>query len=114
MVGTVQLVPLAVTSLWGGAVADAIDRRRLLLWSEALLMLGSLALLLNAVVPHSSVVALFLIAAFTSAVNGFHRPELESLTQKLVPKEELAAVSALSSLRSTAAAIAGPSLAGIC
>ncbi len=35
MVGTVQLVPLAVTALWGGAVADAIDRRRLLLWSEA-------------------------------------------------------------------------------
>jgi MFS family permease len=39
MVGVVQLVPLAVTSLWGGAVADAVDRRRLLLaapiWSVA-------------------------------------------------------------------------------
>ncbi|HEY3667312.1 MAG TPA: MFS transporter [Polyangiaceae bacterium] len=114
MVGAVQLVPLAVTSLWGGAVADAIDRRRLLLWSEALLMCGSLALTINATLPHPSVALLFIVAAFMSAANGFHRPALESLTQKLVPLEDLAAVSALSSLRNTGAAIAGPALAGVC
>ena len=114
MVGTVQLVPLAVTSLWGGAVADAIDRRKLLLWSEALLMAASLALAVNSKLPHPSVVLLFLVAAFMSGVNGFHRPALESLTQKLVPMAELAAVSALSSLRNTGAAIAGPALAGVC
>ncbi|MEI9937330.1 MAG: MFS transporter [Pseudomonadota bacterium] len=114
MVGTVQLVPLAVTSLWGGAVADALDRRRLLLWSEALLMGASLVLVLNATLPHPSVVLLFIVAAFTSAVNGFHRPALESLTQKLVPVDDLPAVSALSSLRNTSAAVAGPALAGLC
>jgi MFS family permease len=114
MVGAVQLVPLAVTSLWGGAVADAIDRRRLLLWSEALLMCGSLALTINASLPHPSVALLFIVAAFMSAANGFHRPALESLTQKLVPLADLPAVSALSSLRNTGAAIAGPALAGVC
>ena len=114
MVGAVQLLPLAVTSLWGGAVADAIDRRRLLLWSEALLMCGSLALMVNAVLRHPSVALLFIVAAFMSAANGFHRPALESLTQKLVPVEDLPAVSALSSLRNTGAAIAGPALAGVC
>jgi MFS family permease len=114
MVGTVQLVPLAVTSLWGGAVADAIDRRRLLLWSEALLMCGSLALVLNSLLAHPSVVLLFVVAAFMSGVNGFHRPALESLTQKLIPVAELSAASALSSLRNTGAAIAGPALAGVC
>jgi len=114
MVGTVQLVPLAVTSLWGGAVADAIDRRRLLLWSEALLCGCSLALLLNSLLAHPSVVLLFAVAALMSALNGFHRPALESLTQKLVTLDELPAVSALSSLRNTGAAIAGPALAGIC
>jgi MFS family permease len=114
MVGTVQLVPLAVTSLWGGAVADALDRRRLLLWSEALLCGCSLALLINSLFPHPSVVLLFTLAALMSAVNGFHRPALESLTQKLVTLEDLPAVSALSSLRNTGAAIAGPALAGIC
>jgi MFS family permease len=114
MVGTVQLVPLAVTALWGGAVADAIDRRKLLLWSEALLMAASLALTVNSTRAHPSVVLLFVVAAFMSGVNGFHRPALESLTQKLVPVSELAAVSALSSLRNTGAAIAGPALAGVC
>lgn len=114
MVGTVQLVPLAVTSLWGGAVADAIDRRKLLLWSEALLLAASLTLAVNSKLPHPSVKLLFLVAAFMSGVNGFHRPALESLTQKLVPVSELAAVSALSSLRNTGAAIAGPALAGVC
>ena len=114
MVGTVQLVPLAVTSLWGGAVADAIDRRRLLLWSEALLCACSLALALNSTLEQPSVPVLFVIAALMSAVNGFHRPALESLTQKLVGVADLPAVSALSSLRFTGAAIAGPALAGIC
>jgi len=57
---------------------------------------------------------LFVIAALMSAVSGFHRPALESLTQKLVTIDELPAVSALSSLRNTGAAIAGPALAGIC
>jgi MFS family permease len=114
MVGTVQLVPLAVTSLWGGAVADALDRRKLLLWSEALLMCASLALAGNATLRQPSVVLLFVIAAFMSGVNGFHRPALESLTQKLVPVADLPAVSALSSLRNTLAAIAGPTLAGLC
>ena len=77
-------------------------------------MLASLALFVNAKLAHPSVAVLFAIAAFASAVNGFHRPALESLTQKLVPVDDLAAVSALSSLRSTAAAVAGPTLAGLC
>src|SRR3954452_25013826 len=68
LLGTAQLVPLAVTALWGGAFADAIDRRRLLLWAEALLLCGSLALLVNSRLARPSVALLFLIAAFMSAV----------------------------------------------
>ena len=114
LLGMVQLVPLAFAALWGGAVADAIDRRRLLLWAEALLLLGALLLAVNSLLPQPSVVLLFVIAAFMSAVNGFHRPALEAVTPKLVDFHELSAVSALSSLRRTSAAIAGPALAGIC
>lgn len=114
LLGTVQLVPLAATALWGGAVADALDRRRLLLWAETLLMGGSLGLTLNALRPHPSIALLFVLAGLMSAVSGFHTPALESLTQKLVPPEDLPAVSALSSLRGTTAAIGGPALAGVC
>jgi MFS family permease len=114
ILGTVQLVPLAITALWGGALADAIDRRRLLLCCEVLLFCGSLALAANSMTSHASVPVLFIVAALMSAVNGFHTPSLESLTPKLVTVEDLPAVSALTSLRGTTAAIAGPALAGIC
>src|SRR6185503_12293875 len=56
----------------------------------------------------------FVVAACISAVNGFHRPALEALTQKLVAPHELPAVSALTALRGTSASIAAPALAGIC
>src|SRR5215831_6962378 len=113
LIGSVQLVPLALTALWGGALADALDRRKLLLRCEALMTLGSLALVANSLSPRPSVAVLFAVAAFTAAVNGFHRPALEAITQKLVEPSEIAAVSALTSLRGTAAAIAAPALAGI-
>jgi len=113
LIGAAQLIPLAVAALWGGAFADALDRRTLLLRCEALMACGSVALVVNSLLTEPSVLALFGIAAFLSAVNGFHRPALEAITQKLVERDELAAVSALTSLRSTTAAIAGPSLAGL-
>jgi MFS family permease len=113
LLGAVQLVPLAITALWGGALADAMDRRRLLLFCEVLLLCGSLALALNSMLSQPSVPLLFIVAAFMSAVGGFHTPALESLTPRLVSVEELPAVSALSSLRGVTAAIAGPALAGL-
>jgi MFS family permease len=114
LLGTVQLAPLAATALWGGAVADAMDRRRLLLTAEAFLMCGSAALAVNASLPHPSVALLYVVAAFMSGMTGFHSPALESLTPRIVDAEDLPAVSALSSLRGTSAAIAGPALAGVC
>ena len=52
----------------------------------------------NSTLTRPSVPLLFVIAALMSAVNGFHRPALESLTQKLVAAPDMPAVSALSSL----------------
>jgi MFS family permease len=68
----------------------------------------------NALASHPSVALLFVVASVMSALNGFHSPALNSLTPRLVPPSELPAVSALTSLRGTVAAVAGPALAGIC
>jgi MFS family permease len=114
LLGVVQLAPLALTALWGGAVADAFDRRRLLIWCELLLMVCALALLANSLRPQASVIVLFAVAAIMSAVSGFHSPALESLTPRLVAPAELQAVSALTTLRGTTAMIGGPALAGLC
>lgn len=114
LLGIIQLVPVAITAVWGGVLADAVDRRQLLRWCEALLMGCSLALATNSLAPHPSVTMLFIVAALMSAISGIHVPALESLTPKLVNREELTAVSALTSFRGTSAAVAGPALAGVC
>ena len=114
LLGTVQLVPLAATALWGGALADAIDRRRLLLWCEAILLCGSAALAILASLPQPSVALLFVVAGLMSAVSGFHTPTLESLTPRLVEASDLSAVSALTALRGSIAMVGGPALAGVC
>lgn len=74
LLGAVQLVALAMTALWGGALADAVDRRLLLLWCEGLLLCGSLALAANSMRVHASVPVLFVVAACMSALTGFHAP----------------------------------------
>src|SRR5213593_1673853 len=55
MLGAAQLVPLLLFALWGGAYADALDRRRLLIVSELFMTAGSLALAINGLLPHPSV-----------------------------------------------------------
>src|SRR6476620_205243 len=92
MVSTVELVALLAAALWGGAFADAFDRRRLLIGSEALLAIGSATLAWNATQAHPSVTLLYVVAGLMSAWNGFHRPALEAMTPRLVEPVELPAV----------------------
>src|SRR5262249_10915158 len=95
LLGTVQLVPLLIFALLGGAYADSMDRRRLLVISEILLAVGSGTLMINALVPHPSVILIFVVSAAMSALNGFHRPALDALTPRLVERQDLRAVAAL-------------------
>src|SRR3954471_22896985 len=112
LLGLVQLVPVVVCGLLGGAVADRVDRRRLLLVSESLMALCLAALLANSLSASPSVVAIYSIVAVLQGVSGFHRPALEALTQKLAHCNEYGAVAALSSIRGTVGMVAGPALAG--
>jgi MFS family permease len=112
LLGTAQLIPLLVAALFGGALADKLDRRRLLVVSELVLALGALALAANALLPRPSVALLFVISAAMSAANGFHRPALDALTPRLVDREDLTAVSALAFLRFNIGAIGGPAAGG--
>jgi MFS family permease len=114
LLGTVQLVCLAATALWGGALADAVDRRRLLLWCEGLLLCGSAGLAALSSLPHPSVALLFVVAGLMSAASGFQTPTLESLSPRLVEPGDLTAVSALTALRGSIAMVGGPALAGVC
>jgi MFS family permease len=114
MLGAVQLVPLLLFGLWGGAYADAIDRRKLLIVSEIFLTLGSLTLALNSLSTAPKVWLIFVVGAAMAACNGFHRPALDSMTPRLVDREDLTAVSALTMFRASLSQIVGPALGGVC
>ncbi|MEU5212220.1 MFS transporter [Streptomyces sp. NPDC020742] len=110
--GAVELVPLIVFGLYGGALADAVDRRRLIVWTEVALGLMAAALLLNDLLPHPQVWPLYATAAATSALTGLQRPALDAVVPRIVPHDQLPAAAALNSLRWQIGAIAGPALAG--
>ncbi len=113
LLGSVQLIPVLVFGLIGGSVADTMDRRKLLLISEAILSVGCLALAINSTFTSPSVTLIFVVSALMQAANGFHRPAMEAMTQKMVDVKELPAVAALNSFRHSVGAIAGPAIGGI-
>ncbi|MET8327362.1 MFS transporter [Streptomyces sp. NPDC005181] len=113
LVGLVELVPLIVFGLWGGALADAMNRRRLIMGCEAGLALLSLLLLVNSQLPSPQLWLLYVVAGLTAVLDGMQRPSLDALTPQVVPHDQLPAASALLSLRSKVGAILAPALAGV-
>ncbi|MEV5202903.1 MFS transporter [Streptomyces sp. NPDC053720] len=113
VMGAVELVPLVVFGLYGGALADAADRRKVILATEAGLGLLAVVLLVNAAMPAPMLWPLYLVAAGVSALAGLQRPALDSLMARIVPHEQLTAAAALNSLRWQFGAITGPAVAGV-
>jgi MFS family permease len=111
--GAAEILPLIVFGLYGGALADAVDRRKLIVWSETALGVVALCLLLNALLPHPLIWPLYVAAALTSALTGIQRPALDALLPRVVPHDQLPAAAALNSLRWQFGAIVGPALAGL-
>jgi len=113
MMSLAQLVPVLAFGLLGGSFADRFDRRRLLVVCEALMGVGAMMLAMNAQRSSPSVALVFVVSASMQAVNAFHRPAMDALTQVLVDPEDYASIGALGSLRYTVGAIAGPALGGL-
>jgi MFS family permease len=107
------LVPLLTVPLYGGAVADAVDRRRLLLFSDLALAAVTAGLLANALARHPSLAALFVAEAASTAAYGFQRPARNALTPRLVGEEQLTAAIAVEDTVFNLAHVAGPALGGV-
>jgi MFS family permease len=113
LLGAVELVPLAVFGLYGGALADRLDRRRLIRWCEAGLGCCAALLVANASVPHPRVWPLYLIAAVMMALAALQRPSLDASVPRVVPRDQLTAASALMGLSANASFITGTALGGV-
>jgi MFS family permease len=113
LLGLVEFGAMILTAFVGGALADAVDRRRMVRLTEAALLLGSVGLLLNARREHPSVAALFVLVGLLTAFDCLQRPSLDALLPRLVPTGQLVAAAALNSFRMTVGMIAGPALGGL-
>jgi len=116
LVGLLELVAFGSVlafAFLGGALADARDRRGMVLVSEAALTIFSVVLVVNAALPHPQVWVLFVVMVGWGGLDALQRPSLDAMLPRLVDRNELTAAAALGSLRGTMGQIAGPALGGV-
>jgi MFS family permease len=113
LIGLSRAVPQIAIILFGGLLADAINRRQLMMCTQASLFVvsGTLALLTLAgkTVPLTLYLATVALALFTS----LESPSRQAIVANLVPREDLPRALAMYSSQRYVAVIAGPSLAGL-
>ncbi|QYX82453.1 MFS transporter [Streptomyces akebiae] len=110
--GLAGLLPLVVFALWGGAVADSVDRRTLLLVTNTGIAVTSVLFWVQAVIGLESVWTLMALLALQQAFFGLNSPARNASVARLVPAEELPAAAALGSTVMQLGLVAGPLLAG--
>jgi MFS family permease len=113
LVGLVKVVPIIAFSMISGVVADAWNRRRLMLFTQAgsALVAGGLAAL--AFAGLSEVWPMYALAALSAAVGTFDLPARQALVPMLVPREHLPNAISLNTIMFQTASVAGPSLGGL-
>lgn len=113
VMGVVQLIPLLVFGLYGGALADHVDRRRMLLLTGAAQTVLVAVLLGNALLDRPQVWVLYLVGALMSAATSLQRPSREALIPRVVRHDELPAAVAVSSVGFQLGMLVGPAIGGL-
>ncbi|MDT0475791.1 MFS transporter [Streptomyces sp. DSM 41014] len=107
------LLPLIVFALWGGAVADTMDRRKLLLITNSGIAVTSVLFWVQAATGLGSVAVLMVLLAVQQAFWGLNAPARNASIARLVPAGQLAAANALGSTVMQTGQVVGPLLAGV-
>ena len=113
LIGLVEIIPLVIFGLYGGVLADHMDRKKMIWATEATALCLSSILLINALLPQPKLALIYIVAALFSAVDGLQRPSADAILPRLVGHKDLPAASALMSLRWQIGVITGPALAGV-
>ena len=116
MVGYIYLaefIPMIALAFVGGALADFLDKRKMLRITEIGQTTVTAILLLNSLLPQPRIWILFLSVALHAGLAALQRPAFESFIQKVIPPELMSSVMALNSVRYSVGAIVSPAVAGI-
>ncbi|KUF20094.1 MFS transporter [Streptomyces silvensis] len=113
LVGLFTLVPLVAFGLYGGAIADTLDRRKVGLYSSAGLCVLSFALAAAALAGFHRVWLLYGVVALQSMCGALNSPARSAMIPRLLPPEQLPAANALNSVTLTTGTTVGPMLGGV-
>ena len=113
LIGAVEIIPLIVFGLYGGVLADYLDRKKMIWFTEFGTLIATSVLLINSLQEKPSVILIFVIAAVFAALSGLKRPSQDAILPRLVSHDDLPSASALMSLRWQFGGIVGPSVGGI-
>ena len=113
ILGVVEVIPLIIFGLYGGALADRLDRKKIVLLCEFGYALTVLALAFNSTLQHPSIWVIYVVAMLTATLDGLQRPSLEAMLPRIVPVNKLAAANALDSLTHSVSFVFGTALAGV-
>lgn len=108
-----QLGPMLVLSLVGGALADLVDRRRLLLVAQGEQMLATAALAFMVARGDPSEAALLGVVALIGIGSALHHPTYSAVLPAIVGRADLSGAVALNSTQMNTARVVGPALGGI-
>ena len=113
LIGVVEIIPLIIFGLYGGVLADYVDRKKMIWLTEFGTLVATAVLFLNSLRDEPSVILLFIIAAIFAALSGLKRPSQDAILPRLVNHDDLPSASALMSLRWQFGGIVGPSAGGL-
>jgi predicted MFS family arabinose efflux permease len=113
LVSLAQLMPLIIGALIGGAVGDAVDRRRILVVTSLLLALTSGSLAVNALLAHPSVLAIYLVSAVAAGLGGVLSTASYAAVPALVDPQQLVPAYASMQVVDQVGLVVAPALAGL-
>ena len=113
LIGLAQLVPLLAGALWGGTLADAMDRKKVLVLTQFAMATAVGGLVVNASLAHPAVWPLFVCTAAGAGFQGIDWPARRAALPMLVDEQDVTAAIALQTTIQQLALVAGPALAGV-
>jgi MFS family permease len=113
MIGLVGAVPQMIVLLFGGLLADAVNRRKLMMVTQGSLIFVSGALALLTLADHATPARLYTVTVLLALFSSLESPSRQAMVTNLVPAEDLSRAFAFYSTHRQIATIAGPSLAGV-
>lgn len=113
LLGLLRAIPIITFSLVGGALADARDRRRLLIVTQTILASFSGILAIATGAGNASALLIYVVTFLSAIADVFDDPARQALIPTLVPRHRLAQATTLNILTQNIAAVAGPAIGGI-